>query len=226
MEEDTDTAKESLLEQGFLIWEAPEVGHDISELERKDFPFWTEEGLDLCKERVLYEPRVRSLLESMFEGRCVLVHWVRYTAKPGRIICFRGGGPKARTPRFMVHLLAKGSRVAHYSGSHLVELPVKETEYLFYETLQPDLNQAGLSGKDYESKDGSIAILDARLRFEIKQGFAVTFVFATEDVLAKWPPMLLPNLLVLQQKVRDEMESPSVGVNFAFANPRPRAGSR
>lgn len=92
----------------------------------------------------------------MFGIRCVLVHWLRYTAKPGRIICFRGGGPKARGPRFMVHLLARGSKMVYYGGSHLVELPVMETEYRYYETLQPDLDQAGFTGKYCEFKDGGL----------------------------------------------------------------------
>lgn len=62
-------------------------------------------------------------------------------------------------------------------------------------------------------------ILDARLGLELKQGYAITFVFATEDVLGKWPAMFLPNLPLLKQKVRDEMESPDIGVNFAFGGP-------
>lgn len=92
----------------------------------------------------------------MFASRCYLVHWMRYTAKPDRIICFRGGGPKARGPRFIVHLLPRGSRVAYYGGSHLVELPVKETEYRFYETLQSDLDHAGLTSTDCKFDDGGL----------------------------------------------------------------------
>lgn len=61
-------------------------------------------------------------------------------------------------------------------------------------------------------------MVDARLGLELKQGYAITFVFATENVLNKWPPMFLPNLPELQQKVRNEMESPEIGVNFAFEN--------
>ncbi|KAI1496548.1 hypothetical protein F5X99DRAFT_422024 [Biscogniauxia marginata] len=211
-----DAATRSLHDQGFLEWKVVEVGDDISELERKGFPFWTEEGLDFCKKHVLYEAHVRPILESIFERRCVLVHWLRYTAKPGRIICFRGGGPKALQPRFMVHLLAKGSQVVYYGGSHLVELPMKETEYLFYETLKSDLDQACLKGKVLEFEHGGLVLFDARINLEIKQGFAITFVFATEDVLAKWPPMTLPNLPALQRKVYEELESKKVGVNFAF----------
>ena len=58
-------------------------------------------------------------------------------------------------------------------------------------------------------------ILDARLGFEIRQGYAITFMFATDDVLAAWPKMILPNLRMLIEKVAD-MESPKIGVNFEF----------
>lgn len=50
-----DVAKKSLQEQGFIERKAPAVGDDILELERQDFPFWTEDGLDFCNKHVLYE---------------------------------------------------------------------------------------------------------------------------------------------------------------------------
>lgn len=174
---DTDTlslgsAKECLREKGFIAWDAQMIGDEISKLEQKKFPFWTEDGLKFCQQYVLYDtvsrfatPRVkcltdlqkiRSILKGEFKERCILVHWLRYTAKPGRIICFRGGGPKARGPRLMVHLLAKGSQMVYYSSSHLVELPVDETEYLFFETPKSSIDQAGLVGTEYNSKDGGL----------------------------------------------------------------------
>lgn len=58
-------------------------------------------------------------------------------------------------------------------------------------------------------------MLDARLGIELKERYVISFLFATEDVFAKWPPMFLPNFPKLREKVR-EMESPEIGVNFAF----------
>lgn len=63
MEPDTfslDVAEKTLHEQGFLQWEAPAVGNDILELERKGFPYWTEEGLEFCNKHVLHEAVSRS----------------------------------------------------------------------------------------------------------------------------------------------------------------------
>lgn len=54
-----DIAKKTLDEEGFLRLEDPALGDDLSEMERKGFPFWTEDGLDFCKHHVLYNPVCR-----------------------------------------------------------------------------------------------------------------------------------------------------------------------
>jgi hypothetical protein len=59
------------------------------------------------------------------------------------------------------------------------------------------------------------AIFDARISFEIKQGYAITFEFATVDIVEKWPKMNLPYIPGLAQKVAD-MESSQIRINFAF----------
>jgi hypothetical protein len=66
------------------------------------------------------------------------------------------------------------------------------------------------------------AILDARLAFEIKDGFAITFAFTTEDELKTWAKMFLPRSPELAAKVA-EMESTNtkIGVNFAFEAQEP-----
>jgi hypothetical protein len=62
-------------------------------------------------------------------------------------------------------------------------------------------------------------IFDARIGFEIKKGYAITFEFATINVVEKWPKMILPSSLELIQKVAD-MESDLVNrkirMNFVF----------
>ena len=62
-------------------------------------------------------------------------------------------------------------------------------------------------------------IFDARLGIELKKGYVIAFLFATEDVVSKWPPMLLPDLPGLAEKVRNEMESDKIGVNFVIDKP-------
>jgi len=72
-----------------------------------------------------------------------------------------------------------------------------------------------LEGKELRFDGGGLVTFDARTCMEIQRGYALTFLFATEDVLSTWPPMYLPNLPRLREKV-SEMETAEVGVNFAF----------
>lgn len=221
MEPDTfalDDAKKSLDQEGFYRLHDSELSNAISDMEQRGFPFWTEDGLNFCRKHVLTDEHIRSIVKSWFGERCILVHWLRYTANPGHVLCFRSGGPEAGRRRLMVHLMARGSQVGYWSGSHLQKLVWLETEYGFYEIPKPALVNAGLNSKDLEFSDDDHLkmIVDARLGLELKKGYAIAFVFATEDALNRWPPMFLPNVSTLKQKVQDEMDSPDVGVNFAF----------
>lgn len=67
------------------------------------------------------------------------------------------------------------------------------------------------------SSDLSRVIFDARVAFEIQKGYAITFMFATEEVVAKWAKIALPNTIEIKRKV-DELESLSthIGFNFEF----------
>jgi hypothetical protein len=67
------------------------------------------------------------------------------------------------------------------------------------------------------------AILDARLAFEIKDGFTITSAFATWDEVKTWAKMLLPRSPELAAKVT-EMESiyTTIGFTFGFEDPEPR----
>ncbi|CAG9949751.1 unnamed protein product [Clonostachys rosea f. rosea IK726] len=210
-----DVVMDTLYNEGFLALEDPSVGEAVSELERNGFPFWSEEGLDFVARHIINEPYIRNTLRSWFKERCVLVHCLRYQAYPGVDICFRRGGPRAGRRRFMIHLLPKQARAGYYSGSHLHELPTEETEYLFYKVSHEAIEEQGLQAKVVNFEHGGRVMIDARLSLELKECYIISFVFATEDVVAKWPPMYLPNLPILKEKV-DKMETPDIGVNFAF----------
>lgn len=43
----------SLLEEGVVFFEDPEIGKRVSEFDKKGFPFQTEEGLDFCQRSTL-----------------------------------------------------------------------------------------------------------------------------------------------------------------------------
>lgn len=59
--------------------------------------------------------------------------------------------------------------------------------------------------------------MDARLGFEIKTGYAITFMFGTEDVVASWPKIVLPNSAPLVKKIElMETRSEKIGLNITF----------
>lgn len=59
------------------------------------------------------------------------------------------------------------------------------------------------------------AVLDGRIGFELNEGYAITFEFATVDVVERWPKLTLPNTPGLAEKVI-AMQSPNIRINFAF----------
>ena len=68
-------------------------------------------------------------------------------------------------------------------------------------------------------------IFDARIGFELKEVYAITFEFATADVVKNWPKMVLPSSPELIQKVGDmerDLENrkfQKIGMNFVFRDP-------
>jgi len=65
--------------------------------------------------------------------------------------------------------------------------------------------------------DGGIVILDARLGFQIERGYAITFLFATDEVVTKWAKIVLPYSAGLERRVAAiEALSTKIGFNFTF----------
>ncbi|TWU70393.1 hypothetical protein ED733_000085 [Metarhizium rileyi] len=108
-----EDAESLLLNEGFFLAEDTALGHDISKMERRRFPHYSEYGLEFRSQCVLNQ-HVCPVITTFFDGQtCVLAHWLRYKAYPGHILCFRKGGPKAGRRRLVIQLLAKGSKVAY-----------------------------------------------------------------------------------------------------------------
>ncbi|KZL67538.1 hypothetical protein CT0861_00342 [Colletotrichum tofieldiae] len=208
-----ETAEDSLHKEGFVDLHDSTVGRHVSEIEQKGFQYLSPHGLDFCQQRVLEDVRIRSILESLFE-KCNLGHWLRYKELPGHIECFRKGGPEAGMRVVLVQLWARGSQVEYYRGSHLCVLPTTKGERSLHEISPMALDEAGCKPKELKFPDGGLVVLDARLAFEIKIGYAITFIFATDEVVAAWPKISLPNSPEVVRKVVN-MESQKIKVNFA-----------
>ncbi|KAK4118164.1 hypothetical protein N657DRAFT_667302 [Parathielavia appendiculata] len=208
-------ANHRLLEDGFTVLDDPLVGERITEMAERGFPYFTEYGLDFCKQ-FAFDERIRSILEAAFE-KCSLGHWLRYEEFPGHIECFRRGGRKAGRLVLTVHLWAKGSQVAYYAGSHLHDMATSRGRRSLHEIPLSELSRVGSNPKHKEFPDGGLAILDARLGFEIKQGYAITFLFAVDEVIANWAKIVLPYSEALVGKVSEMgRESKKIGLNFTF----------
>lgn len=48
-----DRVQKSLDEDGFFDLESPEIGGPVWEIDQKNFPFFTEDGLLFCRDHVL-----------------------------------------------------------------------------------------------------------------------------------------------------------------------------
>jgi hypothetical protein len=62
-------------------------------------------------------------------------------------------------------------------------------------------------------------VLDARLGREILEGYAITAIFMTEDLVSRFklPPMLLPSRPLLKDKVAEmQGQCRTVRLNFEF----------
>jgi len=220
-----EAAKETLFKRGFLDRKDPMVGDGIQEIEKKGFEFLSEYGLDFCQQYVL-STRILSIVESFFgDETCILAHGLRYIAYPGHILCFRRGGPKAGRRALAVHLLAKGSRVGYCGGSHDHFLPTTKGKRFLNEISQSALDEVGCQCEEREFPDGGLTIFDARIGFELKEGYAITFEFATIDVVENWPKMILLSSPELIQKVGDmerDLENrkfQKIRMNFVFRDP-------
>jgi len=212
---ENEPALQSLLEKGFYAWEEASVGSRVSALEEKKFPYFTEYGLDFCADFAL-DPRITHILESSFQ-RYLLGHWLRYEEYPNHIECFRRGGLKAGRKVFVVHVWSRGSEVEYYAGSHDHELVTTRSLRSLHEIPSSELARVGCVADKKKFENGALVIMDARLGFEIKAGYAITFMFGTEDVVASWPKIVLPNSAALVKKIETmESRSERIGLNIAF----------
>ncbi|KAH8651695.1 hypothetical protein BGZ61DRAFT_500926 [Ilyonectria robusta] len=209
-----ETAQRVLLDEGFVDLEDATVGDIVLEMERRDFPYLTPFGLKYCKEHILEDERIRVVVESSL-GECSLGHWLRYSAQPGHIECFRRGGKQAGLRVLVVQQFCKESEVEIWHGSHLHGLPTTDGIRSLHETTRLELEKAGCIVESKKFQSGGLIIRDARTYAEIMKGYAITFLFAVEDALSGWPKILLANSPELV-RLAVKMETPKIRLNFAI----------
>jgi hypothetical protein len=150
-----DAAKISLCEEGYVDLNDSRVGELVSQMEQRDFPYFSRYGLDYCKRHILDDERIQGIVKSLL-GRCSLGHWLRYKALPGHIECFRKGGREAGLKALVVQQLARGSLVEYYPGSHLLNLPTVEGIRSLEESTREALLEAGCTPDEKKYPDGGL----------------------------------------------------------------------
>lgn len=56
-------------------------------------------------------------------------------------------------------------------------------------------------------------ILDARTSFEIREGYQITCIFVTEELIRDWPKIIVPDSQELT-RLANSMQSPKIKINF------------
>ncbi|KAK4132082.1 hypothetical protein BT67DRAFT_444200 [Trichocladium antarcticum] len=183
-------------------------------MERKDFPYASEYGLDFCKVNVLDDVRVRAILESFFEWSGLGLYRT-FGRAPEHNFLFMN---KATTEMqvVVVQLWSSGSRVRFWGGSQLHALNGIAAANGLLEVPSERLEGLGLQPTEVVLERGGLALLDARLAFNIIEGFAITFAFATQEELQTWSKMRIPRQTDRLAQKMAEMGSKHIGVNFAF----------
>ncbi|KAJ3494730.1 hypothetical protein NLG97_g3891 [Lecanicillium saksenae] len=72
-------------------------------------------------------------------------------------------------------------------------VPKKKGGRLLWETEPDDLAAVGCTATPKDFQNGGVVILDARVDYEIKDGYAITFEFATDHIInGTWPKLQIP----------------------------------
>ncbi|KAH7137577.1 hypothetical protein EDB81DRAFT_655809 [Dactylonectria macrodidyma] len=216
-----EDAQRALREDGFIDLQDTRIGEYVQQMELRKFPFFSKWGLESCKTYVFDDEvrRIPKLLVNLL-GPCRLGHWLRYKAEPNHVEALITGGREAGLGALGIHQIAKGSRITFYPGSHLVDLPTKKTEETkrgLHETTDAALREAGCEPVEKEFPDGGLIIRAGRLYVSLKEGYVITIVFATKQVLASWPEIELPPIAELIRNVI-KLETEKIQVNFAIGN--------
>lgn len=220
----SEEARTALAKDGFYFIQDPTLGLRILEMERNgsQFSSSSKPGLEFCKSNVLNDERIRTVLESSFDW-CGLGYYQRIAEDQGHIFQLRKGGEKPDI--LLVHLWSKGSRVTYYRGSHLIPWKSVRAANRMWEIPFAALARADIHGTEIPFENGGLAILDARIAFEMRRGSPITCGFAVEDELRTWPKLVPPESEDLAQMVA-ELETEKIGVYFAIQDESQMSGGR
>lgn len=209
-----ESALRELRENGFYDLEDPAAGEHVLDMQRRNFPWHEPYAVDWMK-HVVWNVRIRRVLENSFERVCVLAHSYKYTAEPGHYFRFL---PHTKSG-IGVFLWAKDSEVYYFRDSHTKELPtlnrLKDPKQPTEPLLEiPREALEGLMPEPLEFPNGGMIIADGRIVFEIRRGYFIIDLFFPEHQLPKGK-MEVPRSKEMERKV-EELQSPQIKVNFTY----------
>lgn len=221
----------SLLEDGVIFLEDPEVGSRVYEFSQKRFPFQTEEGLDFCRTSTLEDKRIRGIVESFFEHSKMGLLKV-FGPKQDIVFTFLSNPSdesseatdetnkgKDKVKALLVQLLPRNSTMVFYKRSHLHFLRAELAKIGLLQVPPESLEREGIKPCEVTMKGGGFAIIDGRTAFTIVNGHTVMVGFAVEEELKFWGKMGFPKKMGIMQKVKG-MESEKIGMNVEFVEKR------
>ncbi|KAH7111259.1 hypothetical protein B0J11DRAFT_447619 [Dendryphion nanum] len=205
-------AETSVLDDGFFLMTDQVIGRRVSGFSKKDHPFQTEEGLDICR-------------MSCFEDKAT------YRSNPSTVFAFltnpstESNIPSGYTNQgkdkvkiLLVQLFEMESTVIFYKRSHLYPLKTKDAGIgLFDVNLENMLGRKDIKPFEVKMEGGGFAIIDGRLAFKLIQGRSIIAGFASEGELRSWVKMKFPKTESVMQKI-DEMVSETLGINYEFTS--------
>ncbi|CZT10264.1 uncharacterized protein RAG0_14790 [Rhynchosporium agropyri] len=208
----SEAIKAAVAELGFYQIQDPTLGLRIEEMEKKGSQrsISSEAGLEFCISNVVEDQRIRTLLESFFRW-CGLGYYQSIAEDQGHIFQFRKG--VGQPDILLVQLWSKGSRVVYYGGSHLIPWFTVRAANRLWEIPLAALTREGIGGTEIFYEHGGLAILDARVAFEMKHGSPITCGFAVQDQLKTWPKLVLPKSEESARRVA-ELDTRTIGVHI------------
>ncbi|CAI6099527.1 unnamed protein product [Clonostachys chloroleuca] len=187
-----DEAKKQIYQDGFFMLGDPKVGSSIEEMKakQKSFDFSGEAGFEFCRDRVLLNSSVQSIisaLESDTNLRYVLAYRGSLPPDAGHICTLRNGGEDLGI--LIVQVWPKGSSAIFYSGSHMVPLQRARAANRIWEVAPKQLKDSGCKAENFQDSfrdTGGIVVFDARISFERQKERSYFYTYVATPLLERW----------------------------------------
>jgi hypothetical protein len=206
-------AKENILNGAVYVIKDAEVGRKVLEMQKRGMDIESADGLDFYRDNVLGDERIREAVKAILPS-CGLGIYEVYRASDknlGTIYSFMTGIEPFNS--MVVQLWCPQSKSIYYEDSPKLEVQGYPTPIGLLEIPRAPVKRANCRHLSVTLEEGGI------LFFGYVKGYALHFVFATEEELRSWPKREFPDDELLRRKAKDiEAESQGILLNFRFGD--------